>query len=259
MNSITTPTLKCLIVDDEPDAHQVLKLHIAQISWLEVIATYYDGIEALTNMELIRPDIVFLDVQMVNLTGLELLSMLPVPDSQIILTTAYSEFAKQAYDFGVIDFLLKPVLFQRFLQAVNKARLNNKCCRRAQECDHKTSSGIQKDDWKELPSPTFTSSYVLVRVDKKIHHIPFEDIYFIQSLANYVNVQTRSGCLTTRGALSEFTNNLPESQFLRTHKSYIINRKHVVRIEGNVIFLAENFKVPMSRADRLVTLKWLAN
>ena len=96
MSNELTPTLKCLIVDDEPDAHAVLKLHIGQISWLEASTSFYDGVEALTNIPIIQPDIVFLDVKMANLTGLQLMKLLPASESQIILTTAHSEFAKTA-------------------------------------------------------------------------------------------------------------------------------------------------------------------
>jgi DNA-binding LytR/AlgR family response regulator len=161
----------------------------------------------------------------------------------------------------VTDFLLKPVLFERFLQAANKARLTYHSLSHATLNDTTAQAFETFNDqieWKDLPSPTFTRDYILLRVDKKIHHLPYEDILFIQSLANYVNVQTRTGCLTTRSALSEFTSKLPSSQFLQTHKSYMINRKHVKRIDGNMIYLDDNFKVPMSRADRLGTLKWLA-
>jgi two-component system LytT family response regulator len=261
MKNKITPTLKCLIVDDEPDAHAVLEQHINRIGWLQVTASLYDGVEALTNIPIIKPDIVFLDVQMANLTGLQLLKLLPAYDSQIILTTGHSEFAKDGYDFGVTDFLLKPILFERFLQATNKARLTHYNLGHSPLKDTVTKSYdtfADTPEWKDLPSPTFTSRYILLRVDKKIHHVPYDDILFVQSLANYVNVQTRYDCLTTRGALSEFTNKLPSGQFLQTHKSYMINRKYVRHIDGNLIYLDDNFKVPISRADRQGTLKWLA-
>ena len=266
----STTTLKCLIIDDEPDSHLVLQHHLSQIPWLSLAGNIYNAVEALVEIPASQPDLIFLDVNMPNLSGLQLLDMLPSMGAQVILTTAYSKYAMDGYDFDIADFLLKPATFERFLKAVNKVRINHDVKYGTQigfirADSFKQSSPIKtqvicsdQPEWKEIPSPVFGSSHATLRVEKTLHRVPYENIIFIESLKNYVNVHTFHECLTTRGSLAEFGEKLPASLFLRTHKSYIINRAHALLIEGNEVVLENDYRVMISKADRLDVLKSLA-
>lgn len=266
----TTIPLKCLIIDDERDSHLVLEHHLGQIPWLNLAGNVYNAVDALVEIPRCTPDLIFLDVNMPSLSGLQLMEMLPAIRSQVILTTAYTKYAMDGYDFDIVDFLLKPATFERFLKAVNKARINHE--KRYQENSSTKASYLSTNDplpksyapaadsggWKDLPSPSFGTSHAIFRVEKKLYRIPYDSIIFIESIRNYVNVHTLHGCLTTRGSLTKFNGKLPETLFLRTHKSYIVNCDHALEIEGNQLILEKNYRVMISKAERNEVLKALA-
>ncbi|TRW23939.1 response regulator transcription factor [Flavobacterium zepuense] len=233
-------TIKCIIVDDEPAAHYVLANYIKQNSQLELVFEGYNGVEALKYLEGHKVDLMFLDIDMPEITGLDMLKKLAKPP-RTILTTAYSEFALESYDYGVIDYLLKPIFYPRFLKSINR--------------------------YFELAGPSEpvvkvpeTSTAIKVKVDSETVTIDVSTILYAQSYGNYVKIFTQK-----RNYLATITTNdlekcLPSQLFMRAHKSYIIaldkvdeiNKDHVI-IKRNPIPIGITYRREL--ADKLRTIK----
>ncbi|MCW4468888.1 LytTR family DNA-binding domain-containing protein [Flavobacterium sp. MFBS3-15] len=217
------PVKKCIIIDDEPAAHYVLANYIKQNPALELVYEGYNGVEALEYLQENRPDLVFLDIDMPGLSGMELLQKLEKPP-RTILTTAYSEFALESYEYGVLDYLLKPIYYPRFLKAVE----------RFFELEGFAEGTIGQQEE--------ASGVIAVKVDSDILDIDISLILYAQSYGNYVKIITQK-----RNYLATITTNdleklLPSTHFMRAHKSYIIAldkvdevRKDLVLIKGNPI------------------------
>lgn len=218
---MSTPK-KCIIVDDEPAAHYVLVNYISQNPQLELVHQCYNAIETLNVLRNNTVDLMFLDIDMPEITGLELLQTLPaIPTT--ILTTAYSEFALESYDYGVIDYLLKPIYYPRFLKSVERFLA-------MQPATGKQASAV--------------NSSINVKVDGLQTDISCEEIRYAQSYGNYVKIFG-----TDRSQLASITTNqleamLPQEHFIRVHKSYIVAIKKIDRIEKDHVIL-QNEKIPV--------------
>lgn len=213
---------RCIIVDDEPAAHYVLVNYIKQNSNLELVKQCYNGIEAMNYLRENKVDLMFLDIDMPEITGLELLKIIPAPP-KTILTTAYSEFALESYDYGVIDYLLKPIYFPRFLKAIDRFLSLNS---------------------SETITVSETINSISVKVDGYFVEIELDKLLYAQSFGNYVKIFT-----TTKTYLASITTNeiekcLPNSSFLRIHKSYIVALDKIQTSEKDFVTIA-NFNLPI--------------
>ena len=222
---------RALIVDDEELARQLIASYLKRIPTIEVVGSCKNAVEALTILNRQPVDLLFLDIQMPGITGVEMIRTLVDPPA-IILTTAYSEYALEGFELDVTDYLLKPFSFERFSRAINKARvrLNN----------------------RNQPSPTIqaeSSNHLMVRADHKIHRIPYESILYIKSMQEYVAYYLTSGRIVALGSLKQLEGLLPPHQFLRVHKSYIIAINKVKSLEGNLLHL-EDQKIPVGASYR---------
>ena len=222
---------RALIVDDEELARQLIASYLKRIPTIEVVGSCKNAVEALTILNRQPVDLLFLDIQMPGITGVEMIRTLVDPPV-IILTTAYSEYALEGFELDVTDYLLKPFSFERFSRAINKARvrLNN----------------------RNQPSPTIqaeSSNHLMVRADHKIHRIPYESILYIKSMQEYVAYYLTSGRIVALGSLKQLEGLLPPHQFLRVHKSYIIAINKVKSLEGNLLHL-EDQKIPVGASYR---------
>ena len=222
---------RALIVDDEELARQLIASYLKRIPTIEVVGSCKNAVEALTILNRQPVDLLFLDIQMPGITGVEMIRTLVDPPV-IILTTAYSEYALEGFELDVTDYLLKPFSFERFSRAINKARvrLNN----------------------RNQPSPTIqaeSSNHLMVRADYKIHRIPYESILYIKSMQEYVAYYLTSGRIVALGSLKQLEGLLPPHQFLRVHKSYIIAINNVKSLEGNLLHL-EDQKIPVGASYR---------
>ena len=261
MNATLTRKISCLIVDDEEPAHDVLKFLIAKISWLSYVGSCYNAVEALEMIHENKPDIMFLDVNMPELSGLDLLNILQIPNTHVILTTAYSEYAIDGYTFDVTCFLLKPIGFDRFLKAITKVRqLVSSNLRGADQA--KSASGSEpvnttvsfSNQTETVNSPGSEArlenigqeEYMWLRADRKMYCIWFKDIYFIEGLKDYVKVYYTNGVLVSLVSMASLMSRLPTPTFVRTHRSYIVNRNSIKMIEGNMITMANNMKVSIA-------------
>ena len=220
--------LNCLVVDDEELARTLLENYIQRLPHLNLVAKCKNPLEAIPYLKEQSIDLLFLDIQMPELTGIEFLKTLQ-HKPQVILTTAYSDYALEGYSLSITDYLLKPFSFERFVQGVNKA-----------------VDLIQLQQRAEQNNTTVPDSknYLLVKADHKIHKIKLEDILYIQSMREYVAIYTPKGRILTLNSLKRLDQELPSSQFMRIHKSYLIAISKVNTLEGNLVHIGEE-KLPI--------------
>ena len=211
---------KCIIVDDEPAAHYVLVNYIKQNPQLELAQQCYNGIEALNYLSDNTVDLMFLDIDMPEISGLELLQTLQNPP-KTILTTAYSEFALESYDYGVIDYLLKPIYFPRFLKATERFL-----------------SGIVAE------SNDVSPLFIPVKIDSTIVDLAVADILFAQSYGNYVKIFTKAKTLLASMTTNELEIKLPSRNFVRVHKSFIIALDKIESVDRDQI-LVNGERIPV--------------
>ncbi len=217
--------MKCLIVDDEPLACNILENYIGQLEGLSLAGRCANAWQAISALQTHEIDLMFLDVQMPQLTGIDMLRTVKNPP-QVILTTAFSNYALDAFDLDVVDYLLKPFSFERFARAVAKARrVQNK--------------GEEK---QTLPQ------YLFFKADKKLHKVVLEEIILVEALSNYLKVYTLGEALVVRETISKMETLLPKSNFARVHKSFIVAIAHIEYIEGNLIFLTKKYQAPIGES-----------
>lgn len=197
---------KCLIVDDEPLAIEVIESHISQFDNLEVVATSRNAIKAFEVLENEKIDLLFLDIQMPKLTGIDFLKSIKNPP-KVIFTTAYIDYALEGYELDVLDYLVKPISFQRFLKAINKYfAIANQTT--------ETTAFIEKITDKD---------FIFVKSDRKNHKIQFSEIQYIESVKDYIKIHTTDKRIIAKNTLTNFENELPKNKFIRIHRSYIVN------------------------------------
>ncbi|MCC8170950.1 MAG: LytTR family DNA-binding domain-containing protein [Parabacteroides sp.] len=206
--------ITCVITDDEPVARKGLQSYVEKVDFLTLAGVCEDAMQLNTLLSTQRPDLLFLDIEMPYLSGLDLLASLADPP-RVIITSAYEWYALQGYEFDVTDYLLKPVSFERFLKAVNKVH-----------------ALLQQAVSSEPPA-----GFIFVRSDRQMHKVFFKDILFVEGLENYVCVYTGAGKLLTRSTLKRIAEMLPAGNFLQVHKSYIVNTDRVDLVNGNSLVI----------------------
>ncbi|MGK7370224.1 MAG: LytR/AlgR family response regulator transcription factor [Candidatus Halalkalibacterium sp. M3_1C_030] len=216
-------TIGCLIVDDEPSAQEVLKQYIADTPQLVLKGCCDDALSASEFLTNNTVDLLFLDVNMPKLSGI---SFLKTHDDMppVILTTAYDDYALEGYELDIVDYLLKPFSFERFVKAVQKV-------------DTRGLSSDRED------------AVLTVKADKKTYRISLSDIHYIESAGDYVTIHTPGQRLTTHETMKNLEEKLPSEQFVRVHKSYIIALPKVKYLEGNSIKIGENL-IPIGTTYR---------
>jgi two-component system, LytTR family, response regulator len=208
--------IKCLIVDDEPLAIKLIEKHVAQIDTLEVIATCNNALKAFEILNNQKIDLLFIDIKMPNMTGIEFLKNIKNPP-KTILTTAYRDFAIDGYDLGVVDYLLKPITFERFFKAVDKFLSENI------KPDIKTKETTQDD-------------YILIKSGIKNHKINTLDILYIESVKDYIKIVLTDGkSITSKYKISDIEVELNQDKFIRIHRSFIINSSKITAFTNNEI------------------------
>ena len=225
-------TLRCLIVDDEPLARQGLEKYARQIDLVEVVGTAKSATQANTLLQQHTVDLLFLDIEMPGLSGLDFLRTLP-SSPRVIFTTAYPEYALEGYAFNVVDYLLKPISFERFLQAVNKA-------------------------WQQPGAATQQTApdFIFVKTDRRLVKLRINDILWVEGQQNYVLIHTPHEKLMVLSTLKSLLETLPASLLLSVHKSYAVAVAHVDAIEGNEIVIASH-RIPISVRRRTAVVEVL--
>jgi two-component system, LytTR family, response regulator len=197
---------KCIIVDDEPIAIRVIKNHLHQFNDIEIVAECKNAIQAFEELKKKKVDLIFLDIQMPQLTGIEFVKTLLNPP-KVIITTAYRDYALEGYELNIIDYLLKPISFERFLKAINK---------------YYQQSSTNEIEIK-LDENSLDNQFIYVKENKRMHKIYLQEIYYIESMKEYVAIYLNDRKIIAKNTLSNFEEKLPGNQFIRIHKSFIIS------------------------------------
>jgi len=215
--------LRCIITDDEPMGRKGLQGYVEKLDFLELVAVCEDAVQ-LSNVLKQQPvDLLFLDIEMPYMSGVELLSGLTDPP-KVIVVSAYEQYALKGYELDVTDYLLKPVSFERFLKAVNKVY----------------------DQVVKQAAATEEPQFIFVKTTQKMEKIFFRDILFVEGMENYVSIQTESGRVVTHTTLGLFLRTLPADQFIQCHKSFVVNINKIQALEGNMLHIG-NHKISISR------------
>lgn len=228
--------IRCLIIDDEPLAQRVIEKYIEDTPFLEVAGKCKNAMEAMQFLDENEPDLIFLDVNMPKLSGINFLKALKNPPL-VILTTAYSEYALEGFELDVLDFLKKPFSFERFFKAVNKAhdRLNEK-----------SKAGMAKATIEKVQpdSRRPDDEFIFVKSNKKSYKVNYSDLFFVEALGDYIKIYTPEKVIITYSSMKAIESALPAGKFIRIHKSFIINISKIKTIEGNEVEIM-NRKLPI--------------
>ncbi|SNR94345.1 two component transcriptional regulator, LytTR family [Hymenobacter mucosus] len=229
------PMIRCLVVDDEAPALAILADYISQVPYLTLVGTTTNPIEALTLVQQGSVDVVFLDIQMPKLTGLQFLK-LSGTKCKVVLTTAYPEYALEGYENDVVDYLLKPIAFERFLKAAQKA---------LGLLSPAPAAAVLPPS---VPAPP---AYLFIKGDTKHKYVrvSYADILYIEGLSNYVSLYLPGQRLITYQTLKELADTLPQPPFLRVHKSYIVSLDKIQLVDGNTLYIGDK-QVPVSDTYR---------
>lgn len=209
--------LKCIIVDDEPPATRILENYIEKVSFLEKVGVFNDALKALEFLNTQMVDVIFLDIQMPQLTGLQI-SRIISKDIKVIFTTAYPDFALEGFELNAVDYLLKPISFERFYQAVSKLNSERKI---------------------EVSSNSNPSDFIFVKTDgkNKFQKLFLDEILYVESLQNYVCIHTLKQQIITHSSLKNVIESLPEKHFIQIHKSYVIALKQIESTDSFSVFI----------------------
>ena len=219
--------IKCLIIDDEPLAITVIENHLKNFDHIEIVETFNNPLKAYRILEQGKIDVIFLDINMPQMTGfsfIENLSYKPL----IVITTAYREYAVKSFELDVLDYLVKPIPFNRFLKTVNKIY------QQVYVSSATTDASLQQEP------------HIFLKVNKKIIKVNLNDILYIESLKDYIKVITNLGDYVVHKSLSAMTEELPQSNFMRIHRSYTISINKVIALDGNTVEIS-NRKIPIGR------------
>ncbi len=216
-------TIRCIIVDDEPLAIELLTKHVAQVPELTLIATASNPIDALSILKKEQIDLMFLDIQMPVLTGIELVKTLSEPPA-VVFTTAYRDYAVESYELNVLDYLMKPITFIRFLQSVDK---------------YFDLKGQEPSKVTITPNvETEPTKSIYVNVNKRYVKVKFDEIKYIESVKDYIHIHTLNETVVTKEKISEFMTKVPEN-FIRIHRSFIVNRAMITAFTAQDIEIGE--------------------
>ena len=227
--------ITCIITDDEPFARKGLQGYIEKIDFLELSAVFEDALQLNDFIRRQPVDLLFLDIEMPYMSGIEFLKNLTNPP-KIIFTTAYEKYAVQGFDLDILDYLLKPISFQRFLKAANKSYEYFQLQRAAIPADN----------------------YLFVKADNKLEKILFSEILFVEALENYIAIQMKDRRIMSHLTLSSFKEKLPPKEFIQPHKSFIVRIDAINSIEGNLLHI-EKFQVPISKYQKDEVMERIVN
>ncbi|WP_034058799.1 LytR/AlgR family response regulator transcription factor [Lacinutrix jangbogonensis] len=220
-----------LIVDDEPIAHRIIEKYCKNLPHLEKKGNCYNAFEAMQFLSKNTVDLLFLDINMPKLSGIEFIKTVSNPP-KIIVTTAYKEFALEGYELNISDYLLKPFSFERFIKAINKT---------IDTTESKKSIATVSTVKTEKKANSF-----FLKGDKKHHQIHFDDLLFIEAYGHYSKVYLKNDTIVSHQKISDFENLLPKADFIRTHKSFIVAKNKIKQIAANRILINEH-KIPIGQ------------
>lgn len=227
-------TIRCLVVDDEAYAAKIITDYIGKVSFLSLAGTTTSGIRALELVQQGDIDLVFLDIQMPELTGIQFLRLLG-NRCKVILTTAYPEYALDGYEYDVVDYLVKPIAFERFLKASQKALQLLQTGK--EQKDTVENPAVLQETGKGSGDPGFI--FIKGETKNKFFKISLSDILYVEGMKNYISIFTPDQKLVTYQALRDFETQLPTPPFYRVHKSFIVSIDKIKMVDGNTIYIRD--------------------
>jgi two-component system LytT family response regulator len=239
MNEIQT--IRCLIIDDEPPAREIIRRYVQEIPTLQLMGECANAIQALTVLQQQSIDLLFLDIRMPQLNGTDFIKTLKNPP-KVIFTTAFSEYALEGYELDVVDYLMKPIRFDRFLKAVNKAYPLN------------VAATTQKPVVSSIVEEKKNESFVYFRADRKMVKVMLDDILYIESMKDYVKVHSRQGTIITKQSISSVEAMLPEKLFVRTHRSFIVSINKIKSFTNELVEI-DKTDIPIGKLFRNGVMK----
>ncbi|MGQ8336337.1 LytR/AlgR family response regulator transcription factor [Sunxiuqinia sp. A32] len=220
----------CIIVDDEPIAIRVIKNHLSEFKNMQLVGECANAIEAIEVLSKTKVDLIFLDIQMPQITGVEFLKNLN-PAPKVIFTTAYRDYAIEAFELDVVDYLLKPISLVRFSKAINKFY---------QRVTENTQVS-EKEDKSE------SANHIFLKADKKLHKVLFNEIIYFESFGDYLIVRTETGKITVKERISHIEEQLPRQQFIRVHRGYLVSVQKITALLPGLLELGK-YKIPIGRS-----------
>jgi DNA-binding LytR/AlgR family response regulator len=237
--------ISCIIIDDEPKAIELLEMYVEKVDFLNLKGSFNNSINAVTFVQSNPIDLILLDINMPDLTGIDFLKSIAVKP-MVIFTTAYSEYAVESYEFEAVDYLLKPILFPRFLKAVSKAQ-------QLFQLKNKSSFSIKTNKPNQEKKEK-----ILLKSGTDIHQVYIKDILYIEGARNYLFVFTKDKKIMTLMRLKDIEDQLPDNDFNRIHKSFIISNQHIDLIERHQVTI-NGKKIPIGRNYREMFLKSISH
>lgn len=231
--------INCLLVDDEQGALDILTHYVNKTPFLNLTAACLGPMEALDKVYTESVDLVFLDIHMPELSGIDFIKLLK-GRAKVILTTAYAEYALEGYELSVVDYLLKPISFDRFLKAAHKAR----------EVIESHSSPPAAPASPVPASTPDEEDHIFVKVDSRVQKVRFQDILYVEGLGNYVSIFTPTERIVSLLTMKDVEERLPERLFMRVHRSYILSLDRIIYIEGNQVFIDKKTSLPLGETYR---------
>jgi DNA-binding LytR/AlgR family response regulator len=225
--------LSCIIVDDEPVARKILQEFVEQVPFLDLHGKFENAMKAEAFLNNTPVDLIFLDIEMPKISGLQFLQKLHI-ESMAILTTAFPQYALEGYELDIIDYLLKPFAFSRFLKAVHKAK-----------------------DYYEMKTKvtgTSPSSYIFIKSEKRIEKIELKDVLYAESVGNYVSIYTENKKIIAYLTMKSLESQLPSTEFIKIHQSFLVNESRIDAIDGNEVKIGSK-SLPISRNYRETVMK----
>jgi DNA-binding LytR/AlgR family response regulator len=232
--------INCVIIDDEPIAREGMANYVREVDFLQLTGTCENPVELVNILDKHPVDLIFLDIQMPKMNGIDFLKIVQKPPI-VIITTAFPSYALEGFQLNVLDYLLKPITFDRFFKSANKAKDYHQLISKSAAPVPQASPGIQKGEAEV--------DYFFIKCGSKYEKIYFDDILYVEGMQNYITIYTRKGKYVTLLYLKNLEENLNSQLFIRVHKSYIVSINKIEGIEGNEIFI-QSYRIPISRNYR---------
>ena len=238
----SSKALRCVIVDDEPPAREIIRRYVAEMPLLDLVGECANAIQAITLLQQTKVDLLFLDIRMPQLNGNDFLKTIRNAP-RVIITTAYPDYALEGYELDVVDYLLKPIHFDRFVKAVNKTL--------------QLTQFVPEAETVSAETETAAELFVYFRADRKMVKVMLKEILYVESMKDYVKIVTTSGSIISKQSISSVEEMLPEKKFVRTHRSFIVSLEKIRSFTNELIEIG-NTEIPIGKLYRNTVIKMLA-
>lgn len=245
--------ISCIIIDDEPLGQELIRKYVNRLDFIELVAVYDNAIEALGKVEELRPDVIFLDVHMPEMNGIEYLRTFSFTKPHVILTTAYSEYAFQGFENDVTDFILKPITFDRFVKAIGKVKEKMRLT-----SGHSIEPAAMLKPTPAAVEPqelTDDNRLLLIKENKRFLKVSQDDVFLVEGMKDYLKIHTQSKIIITHMTMTKIEETLNKVDFLRINRSFIVRKSAIKAINGNMIELVNGMEAPIGISYRNIIRK----